>query len=194
MVNNNITANRGGPVMKLRYAAWILIALFSGPAAVVTVWTVAALAATAGFVVLPGTAPRYGNPQGREADISEIYVTSMQSGGSIGLLKQIIAPKSGPPTHIHPTEDEFFYVLKGDFKVKLGDQITDAPVGTVMFVPRGVAHTFQNAGSEPGEFLVGVMPGGFEGIMAERQGVDADTVKALAKKYNMEVVGPPIPK
>ena len=91
MVNNNITANRGGPVMKLRYAAWILIALFSGPAAVVTVWTVAALAATAGFVVLPGTAPRYGNPQGCEADISEIYVTGMQSGGSIGLLKQTIA-------------------------------------------------------------------------------------------------------
>ena len=180
--------------MKVRYAAWILIAPFSGPAVVVALWSVAALAATAGFVVLPGTAPRYGGPQGREADISEIYVTSMQSGGSIGLLKQIIAPKSGPPTHIHPTKDEFFYVLKGDFKVKLGDQITDAPVGTVMFVPRGVAHTFQNAGSEPGEFLVGVMPGGFEGIMAERQGVDADTVKALAKKYNMEVVGPPIPK
>jgi hypothetical protein len=49
--------------MKLRYAAWILIALFSGPAVVVAVWSVAALAATAGFVVLPGTAPRYGGPQ-----------------------------------------------------------------------------------------------------------------------------------
>ena len=116
---------------------------------VVTVWVVAALAAAGGFVVLPGHAPRYGGPQGREADVSEIYVTSMQSGGSIGLLKQIIAPKSGPPTHVHSTEDEFFYVLKGDFKVKLGDQMVDAPVGTVMFVPRGVAHTFQNAGSEP---------------------------------------------
>ena len=115
--------------MKLRFgtrpwliAAWILIGLFSGPAVVVTVWVVAALAAAGGFVVLPGHAPRYGGPQGREADVSEIYVTSMQSGGSIGLLKQIIAPKSGPPTHVHSTEDEFFYVLKGDFKVKLGDK------------------------------------------------------------------------
>ena len=93
----------------------------------------------------------------------------------------------------HLTEDdEVFYVLKGDFKVKLGDQIMDAPVGTVMFVPRGVAHAFQNAGNEPGEFLVGVMPGGFEGTMVERVGMDKDAVKALVKKYNMEVAGPTI--
>ena len=68
----------------------------------------------------------------------------------------------------------------------------DAPVGTVMFVPRGVAHAFQNAGNEPGEFLVGVMPGGFEGMMVERVGMDKDAVKALVKKYNMEVAGPTI--
>jgi quercetin 2,3-dioxygenase len=109
------------------------------------VWVVAALAAEAGFVVLPGGAPRFTGPQGREADVTEVYATRLQTGGSLGLLKQIIAPKSGPPTHVHLTEDEFFYVLKGDFKVKLGEQIKDAPIGSVMFVPRGTAHTFQNA-------------------------------------------------
>ena len=182
--------------MKLRFgtqfgftAIWILIGLLSGPAIVATI---AAVATNTGFVVPPGAAPRYAGPQGREADITEMYTTRLQTGGSLGLLKQIIAPKSGPPTHVHLTEDEFFYVLKGNFKVKLGEQITDAPVGTVMFVPRGVPHTFQNAGNEPGEFLVGVIPGGFEGMMVERVGMDKEAVKALVKKYNMEVVGPPI--
>ena len=82
--------------MKVRFgiAAWILIGLISGPAAVVSAWAIAALATQTGFVVLPGTAPRYAGPQGREADFSEIYVTKEQSGGSIGLLKQIIAPKA----------------------------------------------------------------------------------------------------
>jgi mannose-6-phosphate isomerase-like protein (cupin superfamily) len=174
---------------ELRFAAWILIGLLSGPAVVATV---AAVATSAGFVVPPGAAPRYAGPQGREVDVTEMYATRLQTGGSLGLLKQIIAPKSGPPTHVHLTEDEFFYVLKGDFKVKLGDQIIDAPAQSVMFVPRGVAHTFQNAGNEPGELLVGVIPGGLEGMMVERPGVDKETVKALVKKYNMEVVGPPI--
>jgi quercetin 2,3-dioxygenase len=108
------------------------------------------------------------------------------------LFRQTIAPKSGPPTHIHQTEDEFFYVVKGEFKLKLGDRIVSAPAHSVMFVPRGTAHTFHNVGTEPGVILVGVTPGGFEKMFEERQSVDAETLRALAKKYNMEVVGPPI--
>ena len=173
-------------------ALWILVALLSGPTVVASVWLLAAIAAEAGFVVLPDGAPRFSGPKGREADVTEIVATREQTGGSIGLFRQTIAPKSGPPTHIHQTEDEFFYVVKGEFKLKLGDRIVSAPAQSVMFVPRGTAHTFQNAGTEPGVILVGVTPGGFEKMFEERQGVDAETNRALAKKHNMEVVGPPL--
>jgi len=172
--------------------AWIVMALLSGPTVVVSVWLLAAIAAETGFVVLPDGAPRFSGPKGREADVTEIVATREQTGGSIGLFRQTIAPKSGPPTHIHQTEDEFFYVVKGEFKLKLGDRIVSAPAQSVMFVPRGTAHTFQNAGTEPGVILVGVTPGGFEKMFEERQGVDAETNRALAKKHNMEVVGPPL--
>jgi mannose-6-phosphate isomerase-like protein (cupin superfamily) len=173
-------------------AAQIVIALLSGPVVAVSVWLLAAIAAETGFVVLPDAAPRFSGPKGREADLTEIVATRDQTGGSLGLFRQTIAPKSGPPTHIHQTEDEFFYVVKGDFKLKLGDRIVSAPAQSVMFVPRGTAHTFQNVGTEPGVILVGVTPGGAEKMFEERQGVDAETLRALAKKYNMEVVGPPI--
>ena len=172
--------------------AWILIALLSGPAVVASVWLLAAIAAEAGFIVLPDGAPRFSGPKGREADVTEIVATRDLTGGSIGLFRQTIAPKSGPPTHTHQTEDEFFYVVKGEFKLKLGDRIVSAPARSVMFVPRGTAHTFQNVGTEPRVILVGVTPGGFEKSFEERQGADAETLRALAKKYNMEVVGPPI--
>ena len=185
--------------MKLRFGtrswlnvAWILIALLSGPTAVTSVWLLAAIAAEAGFVVLPDGAPRFSGPKGREADVTEIVATREQTGGSIGLFRQTIAPKSGPPTHIYQTEDEFFYVVKGEFKLKLGDRIVSAPAQSVMFVPRGTAHTFQNAGTEPSVILVGVTLGGFEKMFEERQGVDAERNRALAKKQNMEVVGPPL--
>ena len=185
--------------MKLRFGtrswlnvAWIVIALLSGPTAVTSVWLLAAIAAEAGFVVLPDGAPRFSGPKGREADVTEIVATREQTGGSIGLFRQTIAPKSRPPTHIHQTEDEFFYVVKGEFRLKLGDRIVSAPAQSVMFVPRGTAHTFQNVGTEPGVILVGVTPGGFEKMFEERQGVDAETNRSLAKKHNMEVVGPPL--
>jgi hypothetical protein len=40
--------------------------------------------------------------------------------------------------------------------------------------------------------LVGVTPGGFEKSFEERQGADGEMLRALAKMYNVEVVGPPI--
>jgi mannose-6-phosphate isomerase-like protein (cupin superfamily) len=168
--------------------AWLVVALLSGPSAVAAVWLLAA----AGFVVLPDSAPRFSGQQGREADFTELLATSDQTGGSLGMFRQTIAPRSGPPTHIHQTEDEFFYVVSGDFKVKLGDRIMSAPAQSVMFVPRGIAHAFQNVGSEPGVLLVGVTPGGLEKIFQERQGVDAETYRTLMKTHNMEVVGPPL--
>jgi quercetin dioxygenase-like cupin family protein len=128
----------------------------------------------------------------READVTELLATREQTGGALGLFRQTIAPKSGPPTHIHQAEDEFFYVVNGEFNFKLGDRVVSAPARSIVFVPRGIAHTFQNVGTEPGMLLVGVTPGGFEKMFAERQDVDAETNRTLMKMHNMEVVGPPL--
>ena len=144
------------------------------------------------FVVLPGQAPRFTGPQGREADVTELLATSKQTGGSLGLFRQTIAPKSGPLAHTHGAEDEFFYVVSGEFKFKLGERIVSAPARSIVFVPRGTVHTFENVGTEPGVLLVGVTPGGFEEMFAERQGVDSETNKKLMKEHKMEAAGPPL--
>jgi mannose-6-phosphate isomerase-like protein (cupin superfamily) len=123
---------------------------------------------------------------------TELLATSEQTGGALGLFRQTIAPKSGPPAHLHRAEDEFFYAVSGAFKFRLGDRVLDVPPESVVFVPRGTVHTFMNAGTEPGVVVVGVTPGGFEMMFAERQGVDADTNRALMDKHNMVVVGPPL--
>jgi quercetin dioxygenase-like cupin family protein len=167
--------------------------LFTGSAPAQRASPSAALADAGGFVVLPGHAPRYSGPQGREADITEFLATREQTGGALGLFRQTIAPKSGPPAHIHRGADEFFYVVSGEFKVKLGDRIVSAPAGSMVFVPRGIVHAFQNVGTESGVLLVGVTPGGLEKMFGERQGVDTETNRALMKKHNTEVVGPPLP-
>jgi quercetin 2,3-dioxygenase len=163
---------------------WLLLALVSGPSAVA--------AEEAGFVVLPDSASHFSGAQGREADVTELLATREQTRGALGLFRQTIAPKSGPPAHIHRAEDEFFYVVSGEFNFKLGDRIVSAPARSIVFVPRGTAHTFQNVGTAPGVLLVGVTPGGFEKMFAERQGVDAETNRSLMKMHNMEVVGPPL--
>jgi mannose-6-phosphate isomerase-like protein (cupin superfamily) len=173
-------------------ALGLLVAILSGPITVSSLWVLAAAADRAGFVVLPDRAPRFAGQQGRESDITELLATREQTGGSLGIFRQTIAPNSGPPLHVHRGEDEFFYVVTGEFKLQIGDSITSAPAQSLMFVPKGTPHTFQSIGSESGVILVGVTPGGFEQRFADRQGVDAVKDRALMKKYKMEVVGPPL--
>jgi quercetin dioxygenase-like cupin family protein len=144
------------------------------------------------FIFLPGEAPRYGGQQGREADITELLATAEQTGGVLGIFRQTIAPKSGPPTHLHGMEAEFCYVVSGQFNFKLGERVVSAPAGSFLFIPRRTPHTFQNIGTEPGVLLFGVTPGGFEKMFAERQGVDAQTNQNLMAKHHMQIVGPPL--
>lgn len=145
----------------------------------------------AGFIVLPGEAPRYSGQQGREGDFTELLATADQTGGVLGIFRQTIAAKSGPPTHLHGMEAEFCYVVSGQFNFKLGERIVSAPAGAFVFIPHNTPHTFQNIGTEPGVLLFGA-PGGFEKLFADRQGVDADTFQKLMAKHHMQVVGPPL--
>jgi quercetin 2,3-dioxygenase len=144
------------------------------------------------FIFLPGEAPHYGGQQGREADITELLATTEQTGGVVGIFRQTIAPKSGPPTHLHGMEVEFCYVVSGQFNFKMGERVVSAPAGSFIFIPPRTPHTFQNIGTEPGVLLFGVTPGGFEKMFAERQGVDAQTNENLMAKHHMQVVGPPL--
>jgi mannose-6-phosphate isomerase-like protein (cupin superfamily) len=144
------------------------------------------------FVVLPDRAPHFSGPQGREADVTELLATADQTRGALGFLRQTIAPKSGPPVQIHRAENEFYYVVSGEFNFKLGDRVVSVLARSIVMVPRGTAHAFKNVGTEPGVLLVGVRPGGLEKLFAERQSVDAETNHALMKKHRMEEVGPPL--
>ena len=105
-----------------------------------------------GFVVLPNQAPRFSGPAGSEEDITEIFATREQTGGSFGVWRYTKVLEGGPPLHINRTEDEFFYVLSGEFNFQLGDCIKRTPAGSFVFIPKDMVHAFQHIGLEPGVY------------------------------------------
>jgi mannose-6-phosphate isomerase-like protein (cupin superfamily) len=171
-----------------------VVSLTTGIAGVIVALAIspAAAAEKEALVILPDSGTHYAGPEGRESTVTEILVTRAQTGGALGLFRQIIPAQSGPPTHIHHDADEFFYVISGNFDFKLGDRIVNAPAGSIVFIPKGTVHTFKNTGAEAAVLLVGVTPAGLEQKFADWQRGDADTVKAMDKKYFTEVVGPPL--
>jgi mannose-6-phosphate isomerase-like protein (cupin superfamily) len=119
-----------------------------------------------------------------------------QTGGCFDFFEGTAAPKAGPPEHIHHQNDEAFYVLEGEFLIKIGDRLLKATPGTFCFVPRGIAHTWQNVGTQTGRMLSLFTPGGMKGFFQALSQVsslfDMSQVLPIAQKYHSEVVGPPL--
>jgi mannose-6-phosphate isomerase-like protein (cupin superfamily) len=51
---------------------------------------------------------------------------------------------SRPPyLHVHHEDDEAWHVLEGTLRFRFADRTVDAGPGTTVFVPAGVAHTYE---------------------------------------------------
>ena len=51
---------------------------------------------------------------------------------------------SGPPTmHMHHADDEAWHVLEGTLRFRFVDRTDDVGAGGTVFIPAGVAHTYE---------------------------------------------------
>jgi quercetin dioxygenase-like cupin family protein len=147
---------------------------------------------TGGLAVAPDQAEFIRSPVG--GDLSFI-VRAEQSNGALLVLQTTAPPGEGPPLHIHTREEETIYVVSGDFRWQVGDEASAAPPGSFAFIPRGVAHTWQNIGDQHGTILVTFMPAGMQGFferLSRMNEFDLDEFRAAATEHGTEVVGPPL--
>ena len=82
------------------------------------------------------------------------------TGGALTLLDQLMPRRSGPPPHVHPRLHEYFYLLDGEIRFQIGDQIKSAAQGDFVSTPAGTVHGFAVA-SETSRVLNLYTPGGF---------------------------------
>jgi quercetin dioxygenase-like cupin family protein len=118
-----------------------------------------------------------------------------QTGGQLTAFENEIAPGDGPPLHTHANEVEAFYVLAGELRFRLGDDISAAPEGSFVFIPPGTAHCFQNVGDAPARVLVVFTPSGMEGFFepfSELTEPDPEAFARLGREVGMDIVGPPL--
>jgi mannose-6-phosphate isomerase-like protein (cupin superfamily) len=105
------------------------------------------------IVVPPGQGHRVGNVEflARTADTPRF---------TFGIIE--IAPGRELEAHVHPDEDDAFYIVEGEMTFTLADGEVAAPPGTFVLVPPGVEHGFRNEGSTPVRMLNIHAPAGFD--------------------------------
>ena len=99
------------------------------------------------------------------------------------------------PPHVHPTQDEYLYILEGRLDFWLDGEETQASAGDTVRLARGLAHGIFNKSGATAKCLFWVAPTGrlydlFWGIhtMAEQT---PEAVVALAARHEVEFLPPP---
>lgn len=108
------------------------------------------------------------------------------------------------PLHVHSQEDEEFVVLEGRIRFVAAGQEIDAEEGGIVFLPRGVPHTYLVT-SDHARALVTIAPAGAERFFIElgvpvergrpRPELPPPSMEAMgraAAPYGIELVGPPL--
>ena len=94
---------------------------------------------------------------------------------------------SGPPRlHVHHHDDEAWHVLAGSLRFRFADEEVDAPAGTSVFVPAGVAHTFET-GDAGTRYLV-VLPPRLHRLVAELQATPPADHAAVYGRHGSELL------
>lgn len=117
-----------------------------------------------------------------------IHIPGEQIGGRFAVVESIAAPGAGAPPHIHRSADEYFFVQQGAMHFVCDGVEFDAPSGTSVLIPRGVAHSWVNLTEEPVCTLVTFTPGGIEQMFKELAAVFPHGIEELAARYDTYLI------
>lgn len=134
--------------------------------------------------------------------------------GAFSVVEHKLQPGAlGAPMHTHRDVNELSYVVEGEIGVLIGEQEVHGGPGSLVLKPKGIPHTFWNAGSSPARLLEVIWPAGFERYfeeldtlfsasggqldpaqivqLADRYGMDMDfdSVPELMRKYGVKLAG-----
>jgi uncharacterized cupin superfamily protein len=77
-------------------------------------------------------------------------LSGADTGGAFAVVEHPIEPGRLVLPHVHKHEDEYSYVLEGTIGARVGDhEVAAVGPGSYLLKPRGLMHTFWNAGQRP---------------------------------------------
>ena len=127
----------------------------------------------------------------------DIKISGKDTENDLAVFEQTgLTPNGGPPLHIHPFQDEWFYVIEGEYRFQVGDDTYSMMAGETIFLPRNVQHAFIQL-TQSGKMIVSYLPAGkMESFFAVTdKWTSPPSKEEIAKVFadhEMNVVGPPL--
>ena len=124
--------------------------------------------------------------------LGQTYTLKQQSADSLA-WHAVFPDGTFVPPHIHPTQDEFVYVLSGRYDLWLDGKDFTAEAGDLVRMPRGVPHGIFNKSGETATSLFWVTPTRSLKTLFDRihQVLDPAEVVRIAAEHEVNFLPPP---
>lgn len=122
-------------------------------------------------------------------------VSTADLEGDLYVYESRTVGKGGPPLHVHPNQDEWIYVLQGEYEFQVGEERFRLKPGDSLLAPRQVKHAFSYEGEGLGKMVIVFQPAGkMEAFFHEASKgsvpLNIDDQREFFRRHDMEIVGP----
>ena len=127
----------------------------------------------------------------------DIKVSTLDTDGALSVAEITSFHKGGPGRHLHHEQEEWFYVLEGEYVIEVGEERYEPGAGDSVLAPRKVAHVWAHVGEGSGRLIGALQPAGeieafFEDLSKLGSGPEREELQGVFGSHGMELVGPPL--
>ena len=128
---------------------------------------------------------------------TDFKVLTQDCGGALFIMEHTNRRKGGPPRHLHHNEDEWFYVIEGDYIIEIASDRFQLKAGDSILAPREVPHAWAFVGDSPGRMVIAFTPANkMEAFFRDnaKRGKATEYVSdaQVYRSYGLELLGPPL--
>jgi mannose-6-phosphate isomerase-like protein (cupin superfamily) len=129
--------------------------------------------------------------------VIDIKVSTLDTAGGLSVAEIAAFDKGGPSRHLHHEQDEWFYVLEGEYVIEVGEERYELGPGDSLLGPRKVAHVWAYAGEGTGRLIAALQPAGeieafFDEIATLGSNPEHEVLHRVFSSHGLELIGPPL--
>jgi quercetin dioxygenase-like cupin family protein len=141
----------------------------------------------------PGTTPASEGIDGKAWNVvGHIYTPKLHTDAAF-IWHAHVPDGTFVPPHIHPTQDEWIYVIDGNLEVEFGPDLYKAGPGDTVRMPMGIAHGIFNRSGKAANVVFGVAPARklFDLFCALDGVTDPEELVRLSALHEVDFLPPP---
>jgi mannose-6-phosphate isomerase-like protein (cupin superfamily) len=129
--------------------------------------------------------------------VIDLKVSAQDTNGGLAVTEIIDVEKGGPARHLHHEQEEWFYVVEGEYVIEVGEERYELGPGDCVLAARKVAHGWAYVGEGKGRLIAALQPAGeIEAFLEELAKLGSTPAREELGRvfswHGMELMGPPL--